>query len=72
MTCTCESCKYTSEVFSRLKLIPEDQRPFFENLFMDLVNVKTDLEVTEAILKGDWPSSEEYFKANGWVRKNSL
>lgn len=67
--CNCEICQDLTEFYSNLQKIPEELRPYFESIYMRLADERTDNEVNKLILKGEWPSSEEYFRANGWIRK---
>jgi hypothetical protein len=67
--CNCETCQELSEFYANLQKIPEELRSYFEAIYISLAGQRLDNEVNNAILNGEWPGSEEIWRANGWIRK---
>lgn len=57
--CECKLCVRNRAFIIHLACIPEDERPFFDNLYDHLMNVEFDLNYHEVVLSGDWPSAVE-------------
>lgn len=55
--CECAVCQNNRAHAKHLLNIPESERPFFENVYDDLLNTKFDLDYYKAIMDGSWPSS---------------
>ncbi len=62
MDCSCESCKHLVEFQTRLNAIPEEHRPFFEDLMLRYDAACMDRDVNACILDGTWPSAKEHIE----------
>ncbi len=57
--CYCDLCHRGRSFNVHLANIPETEKPYFEALYENLLEVEFDLEYHKVVLEGDWPSAIE-------------
>ena len=57
--CDCQLCQQNRTFREKLALIPEDVRPYFENLYDHLLETSFDQDYYRAIMSGSWPGAVE-------------
>ena len=60
MSCECKICQRHKEFIKHLVHIDNaDAVVFFQGIYEDLTHAELDRDVSQAIVNGTWPSSEE-------------
>lgn len=60
--CNCDLCNFLREYREHLSHVPEEHRPFFEELMDMYLGQGEDYDVAQAIIDGSWPTADEWIK----------
>ncbi len=66
MTCDCRICKQRKEFVGQLDILREnglnDSVTYFEDIYLELMNIGMDNDVNKSIIEGSWPTADENIK----------
>ena len=55
--CDCQVCQQGREFKRRLELVPEPERPYWNDLYETLIHAEMDRDWYRAIFDGSWPDA---------------
>lgn len=65
-TCECRICKQRKEFVGHLDILRKnglnDSVNYFEDIYLELMNVSMDNDVNKSIIEGSWPTADENIK----------
>jgi len=61
-TCACDACKKNDDVMERLQRLPEEERDFFEEMWLDNMHLQLDRDYYRAVIEGSWPNADDIIK----------
>lgn len=57
--CECSVCQYSRKLQANLEGLPPEQKAFFEDMYDILIHTEMDRGYYYAIIKNQWPGSDE-------------